>query len=136
MFAGAAGAYSRPIGANQGIQFPIAEAFAQTRAAALMVDAAARRYEAGEPAGAEANMVRRALVHVVPAYRKRHSAAYLCFNERCGHEEEEVLKSMKQHWLGRVFFPYPTLLIKQPLFYCTLTHPPHLSLIKPAFSRL
>ena len=57
-----AGVYSRPIGANQGIQFPIAEAFAQTRAAALMVDAAARRYEAGEPAGAEANMVRHALV--------------------------------------------------------------------------
>ena len=50
--------FGRPIGQNQGIQFPLAKAYAQTRAAALMVDDALARYEAGENAGAEANMAK------------------------------------------------------------------------------
>jgi acyl-CoA dehydrogenase len=50
--------FGRPIGRNQGIQFPIARAFAETRAAELMVAEAARRYEAGAEAGAEANMAK------------------------------------------------------------------------------
>ena len=50
--------FGRPIGQNQGIQFPIARAYANMRAAALMVDEALRRYEAEEPAGAEANMAK------------------------------------------------------------------------------
>jgi len=37
----------RPIGQNQGIQFPIAKAYASTRAAELMVKEATRKYEAG-----------------------------------------------------------------------------------------
>ncbi|MBT7647312.1 MAG: acyl-CoA/acyl-ACP dehydrogenase [Rhodospirillaceae bacterium] len=50
--------FHRPIGQNQGIQFPIALAYAHTEAAALMVADAARRYEAGEQPGAQANMAK------------------------------------------------------------------------------
>ena len=47
--------FGRPIGQNQGIQFPIAKAYAQMRAAELMVYHAAALYEAGEQCGEEAN---------------------------------------------------------------------------------
>jgi alkylation response protein AidB-like acyl-CoA dehydrogenase len=50
--------FGRPIGQNQGVQFPIARAYAQMRAAELMVHEAARKYEAGEDTGAEANMAK------------------------------------------------------------------------------
>ena len=50
--------FDRPIGQNQGIQFPIARAYAATEAAALMVGKAAALFEAGEPCGAEANMAK------------------------------------------------------------------------------
>ncbi|HUL86765.1 MAG TPA: acyl-CoA dehydrogenase family protein [Pseudolabrys sp.] len=50
--------FGRPIGQNQGVQFPIARAYAQMRAAELMVQQAARKYEAGEDIGAEANMAK------------------------------------------------------------------------------
>ena len=50
--------FGRPIGQNQGVQFPIARAYAQMRAAELMVHDALRQYEAGENAGAEANMAK------------------------------------------------------------------------------
>ena len=47
--------FGRPIGQNQGVQFPIARCHMQMRAAELMVKEAARRYEAGEDCGEEAN---------------------------------------------------------------------------------
>jgi alkylation response protein AidB-like acyl-CoA dehydrogenase len=50
--------FGRPIGQNQGIQFPIAKAYAAMRAAELMVHEAARKYEAGQDCGAEANMAK------------------------------------------------------------------------------
>ena len=50
--------FGRPIGQNQGVQFPIARAYAQMRAAELMVQEAGRKYEAGEDIGAEANMAK------------------------------------------------------------------------------
>ena len=50
--------FGRPIGRNQGIQFPIAEAHMKTEAAALMVERAASRFDEGEPCGAEANMAK------------------------------------------------------------------------------
>ncbi|MDF3809419.1 acyl-CoA dehydrogenase family protein, partial [Rhodopseudomonas sp. BAL398] len=50
--------FGRPIGQNQGVQFPIAKAYAQMRAAELMVKEAARKYEAGQDCGAEANMAK------------------------------------------------------------------------------
>ena len=50
--------FGRPIGQNQGIQFPIARTFAETEAAALMVAKAAQAFDAGEACGAEANMAK------------------------------------------------------------------------------
>ena len=50
--------FGRPIGQNQGIQFPIAEAYAQTVAAELVMRKAAALFEAGEPCGPEANMAK------------------------------------------------------------------------------
>jgi acyl-CoA dehydrogenase len=50
--------FGRPIGRNQGVQFPIARAYAAMRAAELMVREATRLYEAGENCGAEANMAK------------------------------------------------------------------------------
>src|SRR6185437_7480950 len=50
--------FGRPIGQNQGVQFPIAKAFAQMRAAELMVHEAANLYAAGKDCGPEANMAK------------------------------------------------------------------------------
>jgi acyl-CoA dehydrogenase len=50
--------FDRPIGQNQGIQFPIARAYANVRAADLMRYAAAQLFDAGRPCGAEANMAK------------------------------------------------------------------------------
>ncbi len=50
--------FGRPIGQNQGIQFPIARAYAASEAAALMVERAAELYEKAEPCGKEANMAK------------------------------------------------------------------------------
>jgi acyl-CoA dehydrogenase len=50
--------FDRPIGQNQGVSFPIARHYAATEAAALMVDKAARLFDADHPCGAEANMAK------------------------------------------------------------------------------
>ena len=50
--------FDRPIGQTQGVQFPIARAYAATEAAALMVEKAAELFDVGEPCGAEANMAK------------------------------------------------------------------------------
>ena len=50
--------FKRPIGQNQGIQFPIARCYAQMRAAELMVHNAAHVYDQGGNAGEEANMAK------------------------------------------------------------------------------
>ncbi|HMT42750.1 acyl-CoA dehydrogenase family protein, partial [Sphingorhabdus sp.] len=50
--------FGRPIGQNQGVQFPIARAYAQMRAADLLVQEGIRKYEAGENCGEEANMAK------------------------------------------------------------------------------
>lgn len=50
--------FGRKIGANQGIQFPIARAHVQITAAALMVEHSATRFDAGETPGTEANMAK------------------------------------------------------------------------------
>jgi alkylation response protein AidB-like acyl-CoA dehydrogenase len=50
--------FGRPIGMNQGIQFPLARAYASLRAAALAVADAARRFEAGAAIGEEANIAK------------------------------------------------------------------------------
>jgi acyl-CoA dehydrogenase len=50
--------FARPIGQNQGVQFPIARCYAQMRAAELMVHHAAQAFDAGDNPGAEANMAK------------------------------------------------------------------------------
>jgi acyl-CoA dehydrogenase len=50
--------FGRPIGANQGVQFPIARAYARVEAADLMRYKAASLYDTGKPMGAEANMAK------------------------------------------------------------------------------
>ncbi len=50
--------FDRPIGQNQGVQFPIAKAYASTEAADLMVQKAIRLFDAGEPAGEAANLAK------------------------------------------------------------------------------
>ncbi len=50
--------FGRPIGQNQGVQFPIARAYAQMRAAELLVREGIRKFDAGEPCGEEANMAK------------------------------------------------------------------------------
>ncbi|MGB1387839.1 MAG: acyl-CoA dehydrogenase family protein [Paracoccaceae bacterium] len=50
--------FGRPIGQNQGVQFPIAEAFIEVEAANLMRWQACRLFDTGQPCGAEANMAK------------------------------------------------------------------------------
>jgi acyl-CoA dehydrogenase len=50
--------FDRPIGQNQGIQFPIARAYTNVRAADLMRFEAARLFDAGQASGPEANMAK------------------------------------------------------------------------------
>ena len=50
--------FGRPLGKNQGVQFPIARAYASVEAAALMVGRAASLFDRGEPCGAEANLAK------------------------------------------------------------------------------
>ncbi len=57
-YAGERKVFGRPIGANQGVQFPIAQAHAELEAAALLRDKAAWLFDRGENCGAEANMAK------------------------------------------------------------------------------
>ncbi|TBN39017.1 acyl-CoA dehydrogenase [Paracoccus subflavus] len=50
--------FGRPIGQNQGVQFPIAEAYIEVQAADLMRYEACRLFDAGKPCGAQANMAK------------------------------------------------------------------------------
>ncbi|MCD6079253.1 MAG: acyl-CoA dehydrogenase-like protein, partial [Ramlibacter sp.] len=50
--------FNRPIGQNQGVQFPIADAYIETEAANLMRFKACELFDAGKPCGGEANMAK------------------------------------------------------------------------------
>ncbi len=50
--------FNRPIGQNQGVQFPIADSYIETEAANLMLFKACQLFDAGQPCGAEANMAK------------------------------------------------------------------------------
>jgi acyl-CoA dehydrogenase len=71
--------FGRPIGANQGVQFPIAQAYAHIRAADLMRYDAAGKYDRGEPCGAEANMAK------LLASEASWEAANACMNAHGGY---------------------------------------------------
>jgi len=58
IYSGERSVFGRPIGQNQGIQFPIARAYSQMRAAELMLQESIRLYEAGENPGEEANLAK------------------------------------------------------------------------------
>src|SRR3954464_2299303 len=70
--------FGRPIGQNQGIQFPIAKAYASMRAAELMVKEATRKYEAGLDCGAEAHMAK------TPAAAAPSEGANACIQSYAG----------------------------------------------------
>ena len=57
-YAGDRVVFDRPIGQNQGVQFPIARAYANVRAADLMRYEAAALFDAGRPCGPEANLAK------------------------------------------------------------------------------
>jgi len=91
--------FGRPIGQNQGVQFPIARAYAQVRAAKLMTYEAAARYEAGDPAGEEANMAK------LLASEASWAAADMCIQTHGGFgfaEEYDVERKFRETRLYQV----------------------------------
>lgn len=91
--------FGREIGKNQGIQFPIAEAYMATEAANLMVEKAAAVYEAGGRAGAEANMAK------YLASEASWQAADMCMQTHGGFafaEEYDVERKFRETRLYRI----------------------------------
>jgi len=91
--------FGRPIGENQGVQFPIARAFVQMTAAAHMVDHAAALFEAGEPCGTEANMAKLA------ASEASWAAADMCLQTHGGFgfaEEFDIERKFRETRLYQV----------------------------------
>jgi acyl-CoA dehydrogenase len=91
--------FGRPIGQNQGVQFPIARAHVQSEAAALMVERAAARFDAGEKCGAEANMAK------LLASEASAAAADVCIQTHGGYgfaEEYDVERKFRETRLYQV----------------------------------
>ncbi len=91
--------FGRPIGQNQGIQFPIAKAYAASEAAALMVEKAQRLFEAGRPCGPEANMAK------MLAADASWQAADMCVQTHGGYgfaEEYDVERKFREARLYQV----------------------------------
>jgi alkylation response protein AidB-like acyl-CoA dehydrogenase len=91
--------FGRPIGQNQGVQFPIARAYAQMRSAALMVREAAALYDAGRDCGAEANMAKLA------AADASWAAAEMCVQTHGGFgfaEEFDIERKFRESRLYQV----------------------------------
>lgn len=91
--------FGREIGKNQGIQFPIAEAYMATEAANLMVEKAAEVYEGGGRAGAEANMAK------YLASEASWMAADMCMQTHGGFafaEEYDVERKFRETRLYRI----------------------------------
>jgi acyl-CoA dehydrogenase len=91
--------FGRPIGQNQGVQFPIARAYAQMRSAELMVRDAAVRFQAGQDCGAEANMAK------LLAAEASWAAAEMCVQTHGGFgfaEEFDVERKFRETRLYQV----------------------------------
>jgi alkylation response protein AidB-like acyl-CoA dehydrogenase len=91
--------FGRPIGQNQGIQFPIAEAYGAMRAAELMVHRAGEKFEAGEPCGEEANLAK------YLASEASWKAADMCMQTHGGFafaEEYDVERKFRETRLYRI----------------------------------
>ena len=98
-YAGERKVFGRPIGQNQGIQFPIARAYAQGEAAALMVRHAAALFDAGKPCGAEANMAK----HL--ASEASWAAAEACLQTHGGYgfaEEYDIERKFRETRLYQI----------------------------------
>src|SRR5436305_9471853 len=98
-YAGERVVFDRPIGQNQGVQFPIARAYIGMRAAELMVREAAALYEAGRDCGAEANMAKQL------AAEASWEAADMCVQTHGGFgfaEEFDVERKFREARLYRV----------------------------------
>jgi acyl-CoA dehydrogenase len=91
--------FGRPIGANQGIQFPIARAHVDVEAADLMRFRAAALFDAGEPCGAEANM---ALLVAADAAWKAANAAMQTFGGYSYDTEYDVERKFRETRLFQV----------------------------------
>ena len=91
--------FGRPIGENQGVQFPIARAHVQIEAAAEMVRKAAALFDAGKPCGAEANMAK------LLATEASWSAADMCLQTHGGigfAEEMDIERKFRETRLYQV----------------------------------
>src|SRR5207244_7189031 len=91
--------FGRPIGANQGVQFPIAQAHAQIEAADLMRYKAAGLFEQGPPCGAEANMAK------LLAAEASWAAANACLDTHGGFgfaEEYDIERKFRETRLYKV----------------------------------
>ena len=91
--------FGRPIGKNQGIQFPIARAYVQLQAARLMVRQAALLFEAGKPCGAEANMAK------MLAADASWAAADMCLQTHGGYgfaEEYDIERKFRETRLYQI----------------------------------
>jgi len=91
--------FGRPIGQNQGIQFPIAQAFAQTEAAEAVLEKACRLYEAGENAGLYANLAK------MLASEASWAAADTCMQTHGGFavaEEYDIERKFRESRLYRI----------------------------------
>ena len=91
--------FGRPIGQNQGIQFPIARAYSQMRAAELMLREAIRLYEAGGNPGEEANLAK------LQAADAQWAAAETCLQTHGGFgfaEEYDVERKFREARLYQV----------------------------------
>ena len=98
-YAGERRVFDRPIGQNQGVQFPIAEAYAKTEAADLMVRKAAALFEAGEPCGEQANMAK------YLASEASWQAADMCMQTHGGFafaEEYDIERKFRETRLYRI----------------------------------
>lgn len=106
-YAGERQVFGRPIGANQGVQFPIARAYAQNHAASLVVRQAAERFDAGLPCGEDANIGK------LLASEAAWAAAEACVQTFGGFafaEEYDVERKFRETRLYQVA-PIPTNLI-------------------------
>jgi acyl-CoA dehydrogenase len=91
--------FGRPIGENQGVQFPIARAHVQTEAAALMVAKATALFDSGAKCGAEANMAK------MLAADASKEAADVCIQTHGGYgfaEEYDIERKFRETRLYQV----------------------------------
>jgi alkylation response protein AidB-like acyl-CoA dehydrogenase len=98
-YANSRNVFGRPIGQNQGIQFPVARAYAETEAAALMSQKAAAMFDAGEPCGPEANMAK------LLAAEASWEAANMCLQTFGGYgfaEEYDVERKFRETRLYQI----------------------------------